>query len=73
MVEKLKALKVKLKRWNKEVFRKVEENKKATLKRIALWDTVETQRPLSISEMEAKVEALEDFIRWALMEETTWR
>ena len=34
---------------------------------------METQRPLSISEMEAKVEALEDFKRWVLMEETTLR
>ena len=52
--------KVKLKRCNKEAFGRVEGNKKATLKRITLWDTVETQRALSISEMEAKVEALED-------------
>ena len=51
---------VKLKRRNKEAFGRVEGNKKATLKRITLWDTVETQRALSISEMEAKVEALED-------------
>ena len=48
-------------------------NKKAALKRIAHWDTMDSQRPLSISEMEAKVEALEDFKRWALMEETTLR
>ena len=34
---------------------------------------METQLPLSTSEMEAKVEALEDFKRWGLMEEMTWR
>ena len=40
LVEKLKALKIKLKRWNKEVFGRVKENKKAALKRIAHWDTM---------------------------------
>ena len=52
---------------------RVEENKKAALKKIALGGVMEAIRPLSTSEMEAKVEALEDFKRWALMEEINWR
>ena len=68
LMEKRKALKVKLKRWNKEEFGRVEERKKLALKKIAHWDGVETQRPLSSREMENKVEALEDFKRWAFLE-----
>ena len=67
-MEKLKALKRNLRSWNKEVFRRVEERKKETLKTIAHWDSVEAQRPLSLDEMEVKVKASEDFKRWALME-----
>ena len=33
LVEKLKALKCNLKQWNKELFGKVEENKKAIVKK----------------------------------------
>ena len=35
LMERLKALKVKLKSWNKEVFGRVEERKKPTLKKLA--------------------------------------
>ena len=37
------------------------------------WDVVKAQRPLSLSEMEEKVPAIEDFKSWALLEETSWR
>ncbi|RVW36959.1 Transposon TX1 uncharacterized 149 kDa protein [Vitis vinifera] len=48
LTEKLKALKIKLKEWNSEVFGKV-------------------------GELEARKEAREEFKKWALMEETSWR
>ena len=70
-VEKLKVLKCNLKQWNKEVFGKVEENKKAVVKKLDYWDSVEFQRPLSIGELEVKVKASEDFKRWDLMEEVS--
>ena len=49
----------------------MEERKNLALKKIAHWAGVETQRPLSAREMENKVEALEDFKRWAFLEEMT--
>ena len=61
LMERLKALKVKLKSWNKEVFGRVEESKKIALKKLAYWDEVEAQRTLSLNEKEAKVEAIEGF------------
>ena len=61
LVEKLKALKLKL----KEVFGRVEKRKKFALKKVDYWDAVEAQRPLSLSEMEEKVAATEDFKSWA--------
>ena len=68
----MKALKVKFKSWNNEVFGRVEERKKAALKKLAYWDEVESQRTLSLNE-EAKVDAMEDFKSLALSEETSWR
>ena len=47
----------------------MEERKKDSLKKVAHWDKIESQRSLFIREMEDKVEALEDFKRWALLEE----
>ena len=61
LMERLKALKVKLKSWNKQVFVRVEERKRAALKKLAYWDEVEAQRTLSLNEKEAKVNAMEDF------------
>ena len=66
LIEKLKALKLKLKLWNKEVFGRVEERKKSALKKVDYWDAIEAQRPLSLSEMEEKVAAIEDFKSWVL-------
>ena len=72
-MEKLKACKCNLKSWNKEVFGRVEERKKATLKTLAHWGNIEAQRLLSLVEMEVKVKASDEFKRWALMEEMFWR
>ena len=40
---------------------------------MALWDTLGAQRPLTQVEMDKKTEEVEDFKKWALMEEIMWR
>ena len=70
-MEKLKALKVKLKIWNKEIFGNVEERKKEVLQKIVLWDDIEGHRPLSQDESLEKVGAIEEFQKWAAFEETS--
>ena len=70
---KLKALKDLLKIWNREVFGKVEYQKKDALRKVNYWDELEKDRGLSLEEIEARVKAKDDFKSWALMEETSWR
>ena len=41
LMEKIKSLKSKLKIWNKDVFGRVEENKKNALSKVAAWDDLE--------------------------------
>ena len=71
--EKLKALKIKLKGWNKEVFGRVETRKNQALNNMAQWDTIGAIRPLTQSELDRKIVELEEFKRWALLEEIMWR
>ncbi|RVW91675.1 LINE-1 reverse transcriptase-like [Vitis vinifera] len=73
LAEKLKALKVILKSWNKEVFGKVGVNKKLALDKVDFWDNQEKGRVLSMEELEARKEAKENFEKWVLMEEISWR
>ena len=73
LMEKMRALKVKLKAWNKEVFGNVEEQKKSVLKKVALLDDIESQRPLSDGERQDRLGAMEDFKKRAIMEEILWR
>ena len=73
LMEKMRALKVKLKAWNKEVFGNVEEQKKSELKKVALLDDMESRRPLSDGERQDRLGAMEDFKKWAIMEEILWR
>ena len=73
LTEKLKAIKVKLKDWNREVFGRVDVGKNLALKKVVYWDAVEAQRPLFLNEYEEKVAALESFKSWASLEETFWR
>ena len=61
LIEKIKALKPLIKTWNKEVFGKVEEKKKAALIKVKYWDEIESQRPLSLAELEERVSATTDF------------
>ena len=73
LMKKIKALKVKLKAWNKRVFGNVDEQKKFALENVALWDDIESQRPLSDGERQERFGAMEDFKKWAIMEEISWR
>ena len=43
------------------------------LKNLKEWDDLEVARPLSSREKEMKMEAMEEFKHWALMEEMSWR
>ena len=73
LMENLKALTVKLRVWNKDVFGKVDGGKNSALKKVAYWDAIEVQRPLSLGESKEKVAALESFKSWASLEEMFWR
>ena len=39
----------------------MDEQKKSALKKVALWDDIEIQRPLSTREQEERMVAMEDF------------
>ena len=58
---KLKALKGLLKTWNREVFGKVETNKKDALCRVSFWDELEKERGLGLEEVEERAKARDDF------------
>ncbi|RVW38638.1 LINE-1 reverse transcriptase-like [Vitis vinifera] len=73
MAEKLKALKKDLKIWNKEVVGNVSSNRAEAFTRLQCWEAKEKENPLNPEDMEAKNLALEDYKKWALMEETSWR
>ncbi|KAJ9673635.1 hypothetical protein PVL29_023281 [Vitis rotundifolia] len=70
---KLKALKQKIKVWNKEVFGRVEVNKSSALQQVEFWDGVESERSLTVRETELKNEAKNSFKEWVLLEELHWR
>ncbi|RVW26396.1 Transposon TX1 uncharacterized 149 kDa protein [Vitis vinifera] len=73
IAEKLKALKKDLKNWNKEVIGNVSLNRAEAFSRLQRWETRENDSPLTASEVKAKNLALEDYKKWALLEETSWR
>ena len=51
LTEKLKALKIKLKEWNSEVFGKVGVNKRLALDKVSYWDNQERLRVLNEQEL----------------------
>ena len=61
MAEKLKALKLKIKCKNKEVFRKVEERKNQSLHNLSHWYAIGAQRSLDQIELKRKAGQAEDF------------
>ena len=73
MASKLKALKGILKIWNREVFGKVDLNKKEALRRISFWDEVEKGKELSMAEAEEREKAGDNYKEWVDMEEVSWR
>ena len=73
LASKLKALKGILKIWNREVFGKVDLNKKEALRRISFWDEVEKVKELSLAEAEEREKARDNYKEWVDMEEVSWR
>ena len=55
LIEKLKALKANLKRWNKKVFGNVTVNKELALNQVAFWDAEEGTGVLSLEEQFARL------------------
>ena len=51
----------------------MEERKKDALKKVAHWDEIEAQRPLTLIESKEKVVALKAFKFGSLAKETLWR
>ena len=51
----------------------MEERKKDALKKVAHWDAIEAQRPLTLIESKEKVVALKAFKFGSLAKETLWR
>ena len=73
LTKKLKALKTNLKLWNKDVFGKIVVNKLLALEKVSFWDEQEKSRELTLEEVDARKEAREDYKKWVLMEEVSWR
>ncbi|RVW28979.1 LINE-1 reverse transcriptase-like [Vitis vinifera] len=72
LVSKLKALKSLLRDWNKLEFGKVEVNKALALSQVDFWENGVISDSLC-SGGGRKRGAKEDFKKWALMEEISWR
>ena len=73
IAKKLKALKKDLKNWNKEVVGNVSFNRAEAFSCLQCWEAKENENPLTPGDVEAKNLALEDYKKWALLEETSWR
>lgn len=59
-----------LKNWNREEFGKIKDKKREALQRLNTWEKEEIVRPLLPLELANMMEVVEDFKRWALLEET---
>ncbi|RVW28776.1 Transposon TX1 uncharacterized 149 kDa protein [Vitis vinifera] len=70
---KLRALKVLLKTWNKEVFGVIDTKKREALSQVVYWDELENHSTLSLEDCEARKEAMEAYKTWVLREEISWR
>ena len=73
LTEKLKVLKAKLKEWNIDIFGRVEYRKDLALEQVEFWDAKEKISRLSLEELEVRKEAREEYKKWVLLEEITWR
>ena len=70
---KLRALKVALKIWNKEVFDFIEAKKGEAFSQVVYWDEKEKISALNLEECEARNEARVSYKTWVLREEISWR
>ena len=59
--------------WNKEVFGRVELQKKEALSRISFWDDLEKEKSLSLEETKDREKAREKLKKWVDLEEVSWR
>ena len=73
LVEKLKTLKMLLKKWNKDEFGNVYDRKASTLNAMNSCDSLETSRPLSQEEQNARLVAKEEYKKLVLLEEISKR
>jgi hypothetical protein len=73
LAKKLKALKVDLRRWNREVFGDINHRKDRLLESIQALDRIEESRSLSPEENSAKLQFMSDFENVLLLDEITWR
>ena len=73
LTAKLKALKQDLKIWNKEVNGNMSTKKLEALAQLGLWDAKEREWPLIIEENEVRRKVMDEFKKWAKMEEISWR
>lgn len=73
LAKKLQALKIDLKKWNKEVLGNVSARKDAALEQISYWDNAERLRPLSDEDRRSQRSAKDEYIHLAILEETSWR
>ena len=51
----------------------MEDRKKTALQNLAYWDVLGAQRCLTQLELERKADEVEEFNKWALLEEIMWR
>ena len=73
IAEKLKALKKDLKNWNKEVVGNVSFNRAEAFSRLQRWEAKENENSLIPGDVEVKNLAVEDYKKWTILEETSWR
>ena len=70
---KLKALKLDLKVWSKEVFGNVSTKKPTALIQLGYWDSQKREKALTEEEREVKRGGVEDLKKWVAMKEISWR
>uniref|UniRef100_A0A2N9IB59 Uncharacterized protein n=1 Tax=Fagus sylvatica TaxID=28930 RepID=A0A2N9IB59_FAGSY len=73
LIQKLKSLKMDLRRWNKEIFGDVNLRKNDLQIQIQDLDLVEETRPLSVEEGVTKENLKAEFEKLLLLEEIKWR
>lgn len=67
------GLKARLKVWNKEVFGNAAVQKELALKQVGFRDSKEMDSPLLMEDEAARRAAKEEYCKWALIEEISWR